>query len=430
MFHNILFVIKTVLIVGYNWLMYCYKNNYNEFIMNTAEDLSKENIFYGKMFQCISVNTSLTDEYLSKYLLKYTNNVKYTDEDIDYDAIGELFFYAYNKKYDIKNLKDIVPINSGLISLIYRAKLNDEDIIIKLKRKNILKKFNEAFDNISFLINLTSHIKSINRLNVHRIFYENKKLLLEQLDFMKEVENIKLFQRKYKNVKHIVIPKVYEEFTNMNENIIVMEYINGKDISELTNGEKNIYARLFINFGLKSFFFDGIYHADLHPGNIIFINDTLNKTYKLGIIDYGLIGKLSREEQNLFYLSISSLLSKNYDECIKNVIILMTEKCRSQNKGHSINRDIIETYFNDKMLMDSMKEILINVNEINKKFTINDLIKLNNLLNKYDIQLTSSFSNVQLAMAVCESTNEALCVNKTFIEWFQEEANKMEFLFC
>ncbi len=430
MIHNILFVIKTFIIIGYNWLIYCYKNNYNEFILNIAEGLSKENIFYGKMFQCISANTSLTDEELSKCLLKYTNNVKYNDEDIDYDVIRELKCYIDNKKYSMKNLKDIVPINSGLISLIYRVKLNDEEVIIKVKRKNIIKTFNEAFDNISFLIKLTSHIKSISRLNVHRIFCENKNLLIEQLDFMKEIQNIKLFQQKYKNVKHIVIPKVYEEFSNVSENIIVMEYIDGKDISKLSIKEKDIYSMLFVNFGLKSFLFDGIYHADLHPGNIIFISDDLNESYKLGIIDYGLIGKLTREEQNLFYLFVSSLLSKKYEECIRNIIVLMTEKCDDDNKNLlNVSKDILETYANDKTLIDSIKEILINVNEINKKFTVNDLIKLNNLLNKYDIQLTSSFSNVQLAMAVCESTNEALCINKTFIECFQEEANKMEMLF-
>lgn len=426
MINNILFVIKTFLIVGYNWLVYCYKNNYNEFIMNTADGLSKENIFYGKMFQCISVNTSLTDEHLSKYLLKYTNNVKYTNEDIDYYAIRDLKYFSDNKNYDMKSLKDIVPVNSGLISLIYRVKLNNEEVIIKLKRKNILKKFNEAFDNISFLINLTRHIKSINRLNIHRIFYENKKLLLEQLDFTKEVENIKLFQRKYKNVNHIIIPKVYEEFTNVNENVIVMEYIDGKDISELTIKEKDIYSTMFVNFALKSFLFDGIYHADMHPGNIIFVSDHLNQSYKLGVIDYGLIGKLSREEQNLFYLFVSSLISKKYEECVRNIIILMTEKC-DHNNVFDINENLLETYANDKTLIDSIKEILINVNEINKKFTVNDLVKLNNLLNKYDIQLTSSFSTVQLAMAVCESTNESLCVNKTIIECFQEEAKKMEF---
>lgn len=428
MINNVLFVIKTFFIIGYHWLIYCYTNNYDKFIINIAEQLTKENIFYGKMFQAISVNKNLTDDTLSKYLLKYTNNVYFDDDDIDYHSIEELNYYNKENNHKMINLKSENPINSGLISLIYLVKLDDKDIIVKLKRKNIDKKFNEAFDNISFLIKLINYIKCVSCLNIHRIFCENKKMLLEQLDFMNEVNNIKLFERKYKHIDYIVIPKVYEEFTVMNKNLIIMEYINGKNITELSIEEKNNYSGLLINFGLKSFLFDGIYHADLHPGNIIFISDHFNKKYKLGIIDYGLVGKLTREEQNLFYLFLSNLLSKNYEECIRCLLNSMSEN--SDNGTNNINKDTFDIHTYDKTIIDTMREILVNVNEINKKFTLNDLIKLNNLLDNYNIQLTYSFSNVQLAMAVCESTNESLCVNKTFIECFQEEANKMNFLFC
>jgi predicted unusual protein kinase regulating ubiquinone biosynthesis (AarF/ABC1/UbiB family) len=428
MISNILFVFKTFLIIGYNWLIYYFTNDYNTFIINIAEQLTRENIFYGKMFQAISSNTTLTDDYLSKYLLKYNNNVDWDEEDIDYEAIHKLKYYNNEKKYSMINLKYFRPVNAGLISLIYHANLNGEVVIIKIKRKNIIKKFNEAFDNLSFLIKFINHIKYINGFNIHRIFYDNKKLLLEQLDFTNEVNNIKLFERKYKNIDYIVVPKVYEEFTNMNENVIVMEYIKGKNILEITSDEKKIYSKLFINFGLKSFLFDGVYHADTHPGNIIFIRDSLNDTYKLGIIDYGIVGKLTREEQNLFYLFISNLFLKNYEECIQHMFELMTEPCNSNNSNNS-NKYLIENYKNDKTIINTMREILINVNEINKKFTINDLIQLNNLLNKYDIQLRYNFSNVQLAMAVCESTHEALCIHKTFIECFQDEAEKLNNLF-
>lgn len=425
MIKNILFVIKTFSIIGYFWLIYCYTNDYEDFIINIAERLTSENIFYGKMFQAISVNTNLTNDSLSKYLLKYNNNVKYNDDDIDYQVIDELNDYNNKKKYSMINLKYTLPINSGLISLVYLVKLNDEYVIIKIKRKNILKKINEAFDNISFLIKLMDNMKCVNKLNIHRIFCENKKLLLEQLYFINEMNNIKIFEKKYKNVDYIVIPSVYEEFTYMNENIIVMKYIKGKTITELTIDEKDKYSNLFIKFGFKSFLFDGIYHADMHPGNIIFISDHLNNTYKIGIIDYGLIGKLSREEQNLFYLFISKLLLKKYEECIQHIFDLMSESC---DIGYVYNDSLLE-YKNDTKLINTMRDILINVNEINKKFTLNDLIRLNNILNTYNIKLNQSFSNVQLAMSVCESTHEALCVNKTFIECFHEEAKKLDFLF-
>ena len=429
MIFKLIFIFKTFIIIGYHWLIYCYTKDYNKFIINIAERLSQENIFYGKMIQAISCNTELMNDELSEYLFKFTNKVYFTDDDIDIDAINSLYYYKRNEGYRMQDLKYEMPINSGLISLIYCADLNGKKVIVKIKRKNILKKFNEAFDNISLFMRITDYIKYINKLNIHKIFYENKKLLLEQLDFINEVNNIKLFKKIYENIDYVVIPNAYEEYTLMNENIIVMEYLEGKTISHLTFDEKETYSRLFINFGLKSFLIDGIYHADMHPGNIIFMNDFNNENpYKLGIIDFGLIGKLNREEQSLFYDFLLKILSKEYDSCSKHMIYLMTEP-DSRNKKNVINIKNKEDLIANDILVDDFKNILINVVEKNKKFTLQDLVKLNNLLSVYNIQLTYSFCNVQMAMAVCESTNNALCVRKSFIECFQEESKNFYFMF-
>ena len=58
-------------------------------------------------------------------------------------------------------------------------------------------------------------------------------------------------------------------------------------------------------FNIKSVFYDSLYHADLHSGNIIFMKEKdhqgINDILKIGVIDYGIIGKLTREEQNIFF---------------------------------------------------------------------------------------------------------------------------------
>jgi len=419
---KIWFSLKTFFIIVYHFLIYSYTCDYNRFIISLARSLSKENIFYGKMIQAISSNTVLMNDELIERLLYFTNNVDFDKNDIDIEVIESLNEYSKKRGYDIQNLNYLTPINSGLISLVYLVKLNDKYVIVKLKRKNIYKLFNDAFENISVLIKMFDYMKYTNNLNIHKIFNENKKLLLEQLDFENEVENIKLFNKKYKNVDYIVIPEVYEEFTLMNNNLIVMEYIEGKNISQLTLVEKEIYSTQLINFGLKCFLIDGIYHADLHPGNIIFIQDT-NSCYKIGIIDFGLVGKLSREEQEIFYLFVSKLLLNEYDNCIQYIFCLMIEIHNKEFKKE-INYNI-----SDKNFSNELKTILKNIIEINKKFTLTDVVRLNNLLKKYNLQLKTTFCNLQLAMAVCESTNNSLCIKKTFMVSLKEQAEKVYSLF-
>lgn len=416
------FILKTIFIILYNFLIYSYTSDYNRFIMSLSRSLSKENIFYGKMIQVISSNIILTNDELSENLLKFTNKVDFNKEDIDTGVIDSLNEYSKKKGYVIQNLNYSTPINSGLIAVVYLIKLNDKYVIVKLKRKNITKIFNDAFENISILIKMFDYIKYTNQLNVHKIFNENKKLLLEQLDFENEVKNIRIFNKKYKNIDFVVIPEVYEEFTSMNKNIIIMEYIKGKNISELSFKEKEIYSNQLIKFGLKSFLIDGIYHADMHSGNIIFIYDKINNEYKIGIIDFGLIGKMTREDQNIFYMLMSKILSKEYDSSIKYLFSLTTDVY-----DNDLKREI--NFNNNREFSDEITIILKDIFEINKKITVNHVVRMSNLLKKYNIQFKESFYNFQLAMAVCESTNNSLCVKKSLVEKFEEEFEKLSLLF-
>ena len=428
LFMKIWFVFKTLLIIGYEWLKYCYTNNYNSFIINITHKLSNENLFYGKMFQAISTSNHFIHSELSDYLLTFTDKVKFDENDIDNETIHDLYRYNQLNGYQMSNLNILCPINSGLISLVYLVNLNGKDVIIKIKRKHIEYTLNDAFDKISFFIQLTKYIKQINKLHLHKIFDENKKIIMEQLDFFNEVNNIQLFNKKFKNVNYITIPNVYAEYTNHNQNIIVMDYIKGKTINQLSLSDKEIYSRLFSKFGMKCILFDGLYHADMHPGNLLFLYE--DKTYKLGIIDFGLIGKLTREEQNMFYMFMTQLLSNKYDECARTIIELMTEvDINNTNNTNNLNKSekntkhcIIQDLMANDCLINDIKVILKNLIDVHKTIRLEDIIQMNKILNSYNIQLSSFFYNIQLAISVSESINKSLCINKTFIDCLQEEA--------
>ena len=82
------------------------------------------------------------------------------------------------------------------------------------------------------------------------------------------------------------------------------------------------FSNLLIKYSVKGLLYDRIFHGDIHSGNILFIldeNDDENK-YKLGIIDFGIMGSFNKEEQNNFYLMFQAVNDNDIDKITDKVI--------------------------------------------------------------------------------------------------------------
>lgn len=442
MIKKIKFGFKTLYIIiveGIKYLCKRKKNrDYNKFIMNVSSRLSKENIFYLKLFQGLSNNIyNLTPE-LEEYFEKYTDDVAFSEEDIDKDALNCIYTLSNDvsassssnnenntneqnliindaspinninlNKTDDKLIIDYTPIKSGIVSIVFKGTIGDKKVIVKIKRKNILNKLNEGLDNMEFIIKFFNYLPKIKHLNLYNVFKENKELLIEQTNFLNEVDNIKLFNDKFKKINYIVIPNVYEEYTRLNENIIVMDYIEGQHINRISNDDKEEYALKFSKFGLKCILFDGIFHGDLHPGNILFMKE--DNILKLGIIDYGIIGKLDDYVKEHFFSFFSNIFEKDFINATRNLLEFLTEP---MNHFNHLNENVKENIISDisKIINDSMI--------VHKSLRPKDVIYINILLNKYNLQLSKIFCKIEMSLAIAENLTSSLAVNKSYMEYF------------
>jgi len=115
---------------------------YEAFIYNISRKLASKNVLYVKLFQAISLNNKLIDESVNNELLKFTDCVPYTEQDTNNELLQELM-----KRYKLRITESIRPINSGMISLVYKClQDNGVPIIIKMKRKNIDNRLHNAID--------------------------------------------------------------------------------------------------------------------------------------------------------------------------------------------------------------------------------------------------------------------------------------------
>jgi predicted unusual protein kinase regulating ubiquinone biosynthesis (AarF/ABC1/UbiB family) len=394
--------------------------------MRLAKELADKNIFFTKIFQGISnnANNKLMNKELFNYFISYTDNVKYDENEIDYRGLFELTSIAKRKGDElvIHGSEKCEPIKSGVIAVVYKATLNGKQVIIKYRRKKIVEKFEKSMSELELLANITKKLPYLCNINICDIFEENREIMMEQLDFANEVGNIQVFYEKFKDVKDICIPHIYSYFTEANPNAIVMEYIEGTRLENVCEDDRDNYSKILSKFNIKSVFYDSLYHADLHSGNIIFMKEKVPQSeehiLKIGIIDYGIIGKLTREEQNIFFNFFKILVSRNYAKLAKYIVTYLSEpleKGEKREKHDKLNENR-ESGKNEKLIKDvydvcyhtlSVKQIFFGGEEI---YEINKILKTQNLT------FSKFFCRIELAIAISENVCNSLCKDKTYIE--------------
>lgn len=373
----------------------------NRLLIDFVETLSKDNIFYIKIFQGIGSNTNIFNEKQSEYLKKFLDKVPYKISEL-YDELNQELNKVGEKNEELKiDLDTLEIINSGIIGIVYKAKMNDKTIVIKVIKNNIRNKIYDALNEYEKIIKVLKYFSLFKFYYIDDIFYSNKELLLKQLDFILEIENMKIFYENNKHTDYIEIPYVYEEFTKNNNKIIVMDYLDGKKLNEIEEEDKDNYLEQLVNFSFKSILFNRTFHCDLHPGNIIF----LDNPKKLGIIDYGIIGNITKEEQANIYNFFSEIFkNKNYEEGSK----ILIDNC-----SKVINQD---TYI--KYNEDTVKILAKLTNDlVNDKLNLdaNFIYKVNKVLYKENLKLAEFFCKIELSFGISDSVCKQLLKNSNLI---------------
>ena len=298
---EIVFIFKVLYIIGSEVIYYVIFRNYLKFIDNITHRLASVNILYVKIFQAIASNNNLIDDKTNNKLLKFTDNAPWSYEDINLRDIINM-----SEKYNV-NLKSgyEVPINSGMISLVFKAydKETGKPLIIKLKRNNIDNKLNDSIKNLQTFMYLLSFIPIINKYQLTEVVNKNIDIIKHQTNFLEEVDNMIRIKENCKNLKYVKIPSVNKDVTIEFPNIILMEYIVGIKLNEIKEEDYEGFAKIVMKFGFVTTIVHGVTHGDLHGGNILFIKNEKEEKYKykIGVIDFGIIYELESGYKGLLF---------------------------------------------------------------------------------------------------------------------------------
>jgi predicted unusual protein kinase regulating ubiquinone biosynthesis (AarF/ABC1/UbiB family) len=393
------------------------RNDYGAFIRKTTITLVKTDVLFVKIIQALSNSHELLDKEMDNELIRYTDRVPYNEEDCDMDII------QYIKTNTPFTFVHDTPFRSGMISLIYmlRNKESGEQYILKMKRKLIKEKLDKSIYRMSSLLSIISTLVSWwSNIDITDTIVKHFSILKHQLDFSKEKENMNIFYTNFEHIDYVKIPKIINEPLVLNDDYIIMEYIDGKSFSEVPKDNYNNYAKLVTKMGLTCMMVSGTIHADLHAGNIIFVenDDTICKQqripkFQIGIIDFGLVINIPKKIQDEFHFGAANYRRKGKMHIIAERYIPAV--INPSNFLETIGKDTKEKIINEiadlmsVMLFENgntaCQERLYHGFQVVNKY-IQDVIAPN-----YKIRLDNDIASIQVALSMTNGVSLQLCEN-------------------
>jgi len=175
------------------------------------------------------------------------------------------------------------------IGQVHKATTHDGvSLAVKVQYPGIDRSIRDDMDLARSLLNsiLPQYVVKLDKKIMRQSLEEIAARLIEEVDYEKELENVRAFQKGFK-MENVVIPKVYEEYST--PHIIATEFLPGKPLAvwmkeNPSQKERNRVGQMIHDIISYSMWELKLLHADPNPGNFIIMDDG-----KIGLIDYGCV---------------------------------------------------------------------------------------------------------------------------------------------
>lgn len=294
-----------------------------------------------KMGQILSTRPDLVSPDYIKALRKLQDQVKADP----FSSVKETFEGATGQKLtDVFNQFDEVPFASASIGQVHHATLQDgTPVVVKVQHPAVTQLVNTDLALLRQAVKLIKYVPTGKMVvDLDRTLDELGSSLLSEINTMNEAQNGEEFYRLNNGDGIFRVPKVY--LKDCAPQILVNQAMTGDSIRKLfdqqatkDDRERNKYiAKALVQNFMKQVFVDHFFHADPHPGNILFttvpaggVTTTKQVTrslgpaevsyqreeelppYRLVYLDFGMMGRLTPVMADGIAEVILALTSKN-----------------------------------------------------------------------------------------------------------------------
>ena len=206
------------------------------------------------------------------------------------------------------------PMASASIAQVHRARLRSGDeVVVKVQRPGIEEQIRSDTDLLFYLARfLEGVIEETGIYTPTGIVSEFRQAMLLELDFENEARNIEEFAAHHKDRPYVVIPRLHRDLSR--RTVITLQELKGVKLKQVLDApdypgvDRKRLARHVLDASFHQLFTDGLFHGDPHPGNVIVMPDD-----RIGLLDFGLVGRLTKNMQESIILLVLAISLRDPD---------------------------------------------------------------------------------------------------------------------
>lgn len=262
-----------------------------------------------KVAQMLSMDKNLLPTaYQQKFAM-----AQYSAPPLSYPLVVKTFQKYFGKgPTDVFDTFTAKATNAASMGQVHQATLKGKKLAVKIQYPGV---GDSVKSDLAMVKPIALKMFKLNPVEYDEFIQEVESRMLEETDYVLELKRSMELSVKSSHLKNIVFPTYYPDYSS--DKILTMDWIEGKPLGEMLNGQIPETDRHKLGQALWDFYHFQMHtlkavHADPHPGNFIITSD-----YRLGIIDFGCVKVIPEEFYKIYFQLLEEDVLTNPEKCEK-----------------------------------------------------------------------------------------------------------------
>lgn len=207
------------------------------------------------------------------------------------------------------------PVAAASIAQVHRARVADSggerEVAVKVLRPGIEQRFWRDLRDMYFAARFAERWSSeARRLKLVEVVDTLARTVKMEMDFRLEAAAASEFAENTAHDEDFRVPRV--DWDRTTKEVLTLEWIEGTPLSDIKALARNGYdlpdlGRRIMQFFLRTALRDGLFHADMHPGNLF-----VDAGGRLTAVDFGIMGRLGLKERRFLAEILYGFIKRDY----------------------------------------------------------------------------------------------------------------------